>query len=122
MPRDGRATARARKRWRDARAFQVDVQATLARDCMQFMEWLLLETVQELIDETRSAVSQSAVAERAGLTRQVASYWLTSMSEAALIARAPEGDGRAWGVLPTKLGERTLLACNERLEAAGLTG
>ena len=122
MPRDCRATARARKRWRDARTFQVDVQGALTRECVQFMEWLLLETVQEMVDETRGPVSQSAVADRAGLTRQVASYWFTTMSEDALIDRAPEGDGRAWGLLLTDLGERTLLTCNERLEAAGLTG
>lgn len=122
MPRDCRPTARARKRWRDARAFQVDVQQALARECMQFTEWLLLETAQELFDETRHVISQSAIAERAGLTRQVASYWLTSMSEAGLIDRAPEGDGRAWVVILTDLGERTLRECNERLAAAGLTG
>ena len=80
--RTGR-TAAARKRWRDARAFQADVQVTLSELRVQFMEWLLLETVCELCDETGDAVSQNMVAERAGLTRQVASYWLIVMSEAS---------------------------------------
>lgn len=122
MPRDCRATARARKRWRDARAFQLDVQAALASASVQFTEWLLLETVKELVDETQSPMSQSAIAERAGLTRQVASYWLGQMTETGFVDRAPEGDGRSWGVLLTELGERALVECNERLEAAGLTG
>ena len=30
--------------------------------------------------------------------------------------------GVAWRVILTELGERTLQACNERLEEAGLTG
>jgi len=119
---DVRHSAAARKRWRDARAFQADVRVVLAGACVQFMEWLLLETLQELIDETGDAVSQSTVARRAGLTRKVASYWLIGMSENALIDRGPSSEGTAWRVILTGLGERTLRACNERLEEAGLTG
>jgi hypothetical protein len=119
---EARRSAAARKRWRDARAFQADVQTVLAGFAIQFMEWLLLETLHELIDETGDAVSQSAIAERAGLTRKVASYWLILMSETALVDRGPCSEGTAWRVLLTDLGERTLLTCNERLEQAGLTG
>lgn len=49
---EARRSAAARKRWRDARAFQADVQTVLGRAGVQFMQWLLLETLQELIDET----------------------------------------------------------------------
>ena len=119
---EARQSAAARKRWRDARVFQADVQTVLAGLSIQFMEWLLLETLQELIDETGDAVSQSTIAERAGLTRKVASYWLIMMSETALVDRGPCCEGTAWRVILTEMGERTLLACNERLERAGLTG
>jgi hypothetical protein len=115
-------SAPARKRWREARAFQADVQVTLSELRVQFMEWLLLETVCELCDEKCGAVSQSMVAERAGLTRQVASYWLIVMSETELVDRGPSAVGPAWRVILTELGERTPQACNERLEEAGLTG
>jgi hypothetical protein len=117
-----RPTAKARKRWRDARAFQADVQLQLAREHVPFAMWLLLETLQELLDETGDAVSQNALAERSGLTRQVTSYWMIIMDEAALIDRGPHPNIAAWRVILTDLGERTLLRCNERLEAAGLTG
>lgn len=86
------------------------------------MQWLLLETVRELCDETCDAVSQNAVAERAGVARQVASYWMIVMSEDALVDRGPASEGHSWRVILTDLGERTLQACNERLEEAGLTG
>lgn len=117
-----RSSAAARKRWRDARAFQADVHTTLVRQRVSFMEWLLLETVRELCDETGDAVSQNQVAERAGLTRQVASYWMIAMTENYLVDRGPSATGHAWRVILTELGERTLQACNERLEEAGLTG
>ncbi len=89
---------------------------------MQFTEWLLLETLKELFEETGDAVSQTAIAERAGITPKVASYWLIMMSENALVDRGPTSEGTAWRVVLTSLGERTLQACNERLEDAGLTG
>ena len=102
--------------------FQADAQMVLTRTGIQFTEWLLLETIQELLDETGDAVSQSAIAQHAGLTRKVASYWLILMRENALIDRGPASEGTAWRVILTDLGERTLRACNERLEEAGLTG
>ncbi|HEX2870499.1 MAG TPA: MarR family winged helix-turn-helix transcriptional regulator [Polyangiaceae bacterium] len=89
---------------------------------MPFAMWLLLETLQELLDETGDAVSQNALAERTGLTRHVTSYWMILMSEEGLIDRGPHPNIAAWRVILTELGERTLAACNQRLEAAGLTG
>jgi hypothetical protein len=44
------------------------------------------------------------------------------MSEADLVDRGPSATGRAWSVILTDLGERTLQACNDRLEEGGLTG
>lgn len=98
------------------------MQLQLDREHVPFVMWLMLETLQELFDETGDAVSQNALAERIGLTRQVTSYWMIMMSEAGLIDRGPHPNIAAWRVILTDLGERTLVACNQRLEAAGLTG
>jgi len=117
-----RRSAAARKRWRNARLFQRDVQVSLARERVHFMEWLLLETLQELCDEAQDAVSQSAIAARAGLSRKVASYWMTIMSEHGLVDRGPSSEGCAWRIILTSRGEQTLRRCNERLEQAGLSG
>lgn len=117
-----RPSVAARKRWRDARAFQADVQTALSKLHVSFAQWLVLETLRELRDETREAVSQNLVADRAGLTRQVVSYWMIVMSELALVDRGPAAAGCAWRVILTEQGELTLRACNERLEEAGLTG
>lgn len=87
-----------------------------------FVEWLLLETLQELIDERGDAVSQADIARRSGLSERVVSYWMLLMSDLGLVDRGPDSDGRAWRVLITDLGRLMVQVCNERLEAAGLTG
>lgn len=121
MNRDGQ-TQGARQLWREARQFQEQAQAQLAASTVPFVEWLLLETLHELMSEERGAVSQVQVAKRSRLSERVVSYWMVTMIEFGVVDRAPDRDGRAWRVLLTDLGERTLRACNERLEEAGLTG
>ena len=74
------------------------------------------------IDERGEAVSQADVARRSGLSERVVSYWMLLLSDLGAVDREPEADGRAWGVILTGLGQRTLQACNDRLEEAGLTG
>ena len=111
-----------RARWRVARAFQVKAQRVLALERVQFIEWLVLETLAELSQDGSDGVHQAEVAERSGLSRMVVSYWMIWMDECDMVSRGQGGDARAWGVLLTSRGERTLRRCNERLEAAGLSG
>jgi DNA-binding MarR family transcriptional regulator len=82
--------------------------------------WLLLESLAELIAERKDAVSQSAVAERAGLSRMVTSYWMILMSEEDLVDRGPDEDGRTYRIWMTEAGAATLRQCNDRLEARRL--
>ena len=115
-------TAPARRLWREARQFQEQAQTQLARSMVPFVEWLLLETLAELIVEEGGAVSQVQVAKRSGLSERVVSYWMVAMSEFGVVDRGPDADGRAWRVILTRLREQTLRVCNDRLEEAGLTG
>ena len=110
-----------RLHWGDARRFQDRVHAALSRHGFSFMEWLLLETVQELIDETDDAVSQADVARRTGASERVISYWMLRMTRCAAVDRAPTADGRAWRVILTSEGRRRRDECNQRLEATRLT-
>jgi DNA-binding MarR family transcriptional regulator len=96
------------------------VQKELAKESVPFVEWLLLETLAELIAEKQDAVQQGAVAERAGLSRMVASYRMILMSEIGLVDRGPDADGRAYRIWMTEAGAETLRACNDRLEARRL--
>jgi hypothetical protein len=111
-------TARLRQAWRAARDFQTEVQRALGSTA--FIEWLLLETLQDLLDETRDAVNQAAIAQRAGLTKMVTSYWMAAMAEEGLVSRGPALDGRAYRIFIDELGELVLRECWERLEGAGL--
>jgi DNA-binding MarR family transcriptional regulator len=117
-----RPSAEARRQWREAREFQNRAQRLFKAPPIAFIEWLLLETLQELLDERSDAVSQADVARRSGLSERVVSYWMLLLSDLGVVDREPDADGRSWGVVLTALGQRTLQACNERLEEAGLTG
>jgi DNA-binding MarR family transcriptional regulator len=113
---------RQRQIWTSARRFQESVQEALATEGITFMEWLLLETLQELITERGDAVSQADLARRTGISDRVISYWMRQMTEYGAVDRGPTPDGRAWRVILTRGGERSREQCNQRLEAAGLTG
>lgn len=113
-----RPTAQLRGRWREARQFQTRAQKALRG--YAFFEWLLLEALQELLHETGDAVSQIQIAERAGLTKMLTSYWMSDMAERGLVDRGPALDGRSYRIILSKLGEQVLGQCSERLAAAGL--
>jgi hypothetical protein len=115
-----RRSAEQRERWRVARRFQVEAQQALGVCNVPFVMWLLLECLAELIAERNDAVPQVLVAERAGLSRQVASYWMDLMDEDGLIDRGPAPDGRAYRILMSDLGAETLKDCNARLVKKGL--
>jgi DNA-binding MarR family transcriptional regulator len=96
------------------------VQKELRAIFVPFVQWLLLESLSELIAERQDAVPQTAVAERAGLSRMVASYWMTLMNDYGLVDRGPDGDGRAYRIWMTETGAEMLAQCNDRLEARRL--
>jgi DNA-binding MarR family transcriptional regulator len=96
------------------------VQRALRQWRIPFGMWLVLETLYELLEHTGDAVSQAAVAERAGMTKMVVSYWMTLMDGEGFISRQPDSDGRAYRVITTKFGDETLEMCNQRLAALGL--
>jgi DNA-binding MarR family transcriptional regulator len=98
------------------------VQRALRQWRIPFGMWLVLETLYELLEHTGDAVSQAVVAERAGMTKMVVSYWMTLMADEGFISREPDSDGRMYRVITTSFGNETLAMCNERLAALGLTG
>jgi hypothetical protein len=115
-------SAVARKRWRDARQFQVHAQEVLASVGVPFVQWVVLESLRELSLERRDAATPTRVAERTGLSRMVTSYWLILLDEKGLIDRAARRSGNAYLVLLSPRGEETLRQCNERLGLSGLLG
>lgn len=115
------STAAARARWRQAREFEARARLVLALQKMEFIEWLLLQTLSELEQQDWEGVKQNEIARRTGVSRQLVSYWMIALDERGLVDRGPGEDPRSWGVLISERGEELLQACNERLAAAGLT-
>jgi DNA-binding MarR family transcriptional regulator len=104
--------------WREARDLEQQLRKALGP--MVFCEWLLLETLHELVVENRDAVSQAQLAERTGLTKMAVSYWMASMDERGLIDREPSDHGRAYRIYLSRDGRNTLREYDRRLQAAGL--
>jgi CTP-dependent riboflavin kinase len=65
-------------------------------------------------------VPQIELARRAGLSRQVASYWLIRMDQRGLVVR-DEGEDGSWGVILTEKGVDMVRRGDERLAAGGLS-
>lgn len=115
------STTACRERWRDARRYQAKAQKALAGTDISFVEWLLLEALAELVRETGDAVSQQAVAARAGVSPVVASYWMSDMEEDCLLDRGLGEDTRSYLLLLSEDGVEALQRCREALNEAGLT-
>lgn len=118
--RRGSASAKVRRTYREARELQAAVQRVLGRRRL-FVEWLLLETIDELTQEHGENVTQNLVATRTGLSRKVVSHWMQLLDDLGFVDRGEHMDGRCWGVLLSEMGEDALAECNERLAAAGVT-
>lgn len=114
-------TSVRRERWRAARRFQVAAKRALAKTDMSFSEWLLLEALDELVRETGDAVSQQAVAARAGVSKVMASYWMTKLEQDCLLDRGLGEDTRSYLLLLSEEGAEALARCREALGRAGLT-
>lgn len=114
------ASASLRRTYRRARELQAAVQRVLGPR-RPFVEWLLLETIDELTKELGENVTQSRIATHTGLSKKVVSQWMCVIAELGFVDRGEHMDGRCWGVLLTEMGEDALKDCNERLEAAGVT-
>lgn len=115
-----RPTAATRARWRQVKREQLEMKRALAREGMRFVEWLVLESRFELLQETGDCVSQVMIAERAGLSAMVTSHWLIRMERADLLDRGVGEGERSYRVLTSTLGEEVLERCSACLAAAGL--
>lgn len=115
--RAGICTTRVKELWRDARELERIVERALAPDT-SFIEWLMLETIDELNHADPENISQAAIANRAGANRKTVSYWMQELTELGLVDRDEHTDRRCWSVLLSAEGQRKLAWCRQQLEAA----
>jgi DNA-binding GntR family transcriptional regulator len=87
---------------------------------LPFAAWLVLVTLYELEREIGEELNQNAIANSAGLSRMVVSYWIAVFEREGWIDRDEHFKPQAFGVGITDSGLRVLHECYERLE--GLRG
>jgi DNA-binding MarR family transcriptional regulator len=101
-------------RWRNA------VETDLADIAMTFTQWLVLDTLDELIRETGDAVNQSAIATRTQLDRTTVSQVMRSHDDRGFISREP-GFGRLnYRIWLTTEGENAVIVGRACVKAASI--
>jgi len=88
-----------------------------ARVELSFTEWLIIDALRELHRELDDAVSQNALAARAGLARRNISESMPKLEEKGLVSRGPSASGRALRLFPTQEAVRRLDFLYPLLEA-----
>lgn len=99
-------------RWRRA------VERELASIDLTFTQWLVLDAAQELIEETRDAINQNAIAARTELDKMTISQVVRRLEKQGLVSRGPAFGRPAIRLMLTAKGERLLAAARVRAEAA----
>jgi DNA-binding MarR family transcriptional regulator len=99
-------------RWRRS------VDAVLTAAGLTFTQWLVLDALQELIEETGDAVSQNEVCARVELDRSTVSAVMRLLQEKQLVSRGIDITGRAWRVFLHGRASAILQACEFPIEQA----
>jgi DNA-binding MarR family transcriptional regulator len=81
-------------------------------------QWMVLESTQQLIQETGDAVNQSAVAARVELDKMTTSQVMRTLESRGLVDRGPDMTGRAYRILVTSKGRQAVQLGQARVEAA----
>ncbi len=85
------AGARGFQLWRSAMAWQRAVEAALGPSGLTHTQYLVLATVEQLMHEIQDAVSQQAIARRAGVDPVTTSRVLRALELRGLCSRGPCG-------------------------------
>ena len=104
-----------RELWFSAMRWRRAVEAELREVGLTFTQWQVLDATRELSEETRDAVSQSAVARHLELDRMTVSQVMRTLEGRGLVDRGPEMDGRALRIWPSTAGRRLLQKALSRL-------
>ncbi len=96
------------------------VEAELREVGLTLTQWMVLDCVQQLIQETGDAVNQSAVAQRAELDKMTISQVMRTLEGRGLVDRGPDPTGRAYRILVTSRGRQAVLLGQARVEAGSV--
>jgi len=104
--------------WRAARRWRRAVEATLAPAKLTLVQWAVLTATARVVQETRDAASQNAVAACAQLDRVTVCMAMKALEQSGFVDRAPSAIGRSNRVWVTSAGARALEVGASRVQAA----
>jgi DNA-binding MarR family transcriptional regulator len=104
--------------WREAMRWQRNLDASLSPLKLTHTQYLVLLSAESATEETRDAVTQRAIAERAGLDEVTTSRVVRLLAERGLLDRGGSLDRRAYRIIVTAKGRQVLRRATPDVEAA----
>ena len=104
--------------WKCAMRWRRAVEGALSESGLTFTQWLVLDALKELVDETADAAIQNQIAARVELDRGTISLVMRTLVDKHLVDRAPDITGRAWRALLTRRSASLLQEQTAEIEAA----
>ncbi|HET7542714.1 MAG TPA: MarR family transcriptional regulator [Polyangiaceae bacterium] len=113
-----RATDVRKAEWRRAMRWRRQIQSVCGASGLTFTQWLILDSVRDLISETGDAVIQEEIAARLELDPATICEVMQRLEAKALVSRGADITCKAWRVFLTGRAEQLLRDIDARIEAA----
>jgi DNA-binding MarR family transcriptional regulator len=114
----GSMAARGFALWREAMRWQRNLDASLVPSRLTHTQYLVLLATESVTDEARDAVTQRAIAERAGLDEVTTSRVVRLLADRGLLDRGGSPDRRAYRITMTQKGRQLLRRATPDVEGA----
>jgi DNA-binding MarR family transcriptional regulator len=102
---EGRATRLGKSQWREAERWRRRVEGALIGSGLTFRQWLVLDAIRFLVEETGDAINQNQIAAYVELDRRAISDVMGPLEKKWLVSRGPPMSGWAWRVFLTEEAE-----------------
>ena len=99
-------------------AWRREAEKGLAGLELTLAQWIVLDATRSLVESTKDAVTQADVAQHTEMDRMTISQVMRNLERAGLVDRGPSLDARAWRIILTGRGERTVKQGAAQIEAA----
>jgi len=104
--------------WLAAMRWRQRIRAVCIGEGLTFPQWLVLDSIRQLIDETEDAVIQAQISARLDLDQARVSEVMRQLEAKSLVDRREDITGKAWRVILTQKAERLLRELEVRIELA----
>jgi len=103
--------------WLASMRWRRQIQSACAPSGLTFTQWLLLDSVRQLVAETEDAVIQAEIAARLELDSATISEVTQRLESKGLLSRGVDMTVKAWRVFLTEEGQQLLRELDARVEA-----